>query len=215
MMLILKPTTDLYGLSHPLGGILSYSIFYEHDKSPKPWTHYLTHPLQSLFGAFGMRTPHETDPKTGIQVLNLDQLAQHNIIEHDVSLSRLDFAQGDNLSPQKHLISQILSASRDGKYLTIDDIVELRKQRFATQKQNNPKLEFGSQQEVLASAEAALLLKVFGDGEKVEVGYVRAFFVDERMPLEEGWKARRWWGVGLVEAFSLAGKIKKRVGAEH
>ncbi|KAL9612967.1 MAG: hypothetical protein Q9167_002444 [Letrouitia subvulpina] len=120
--------------------------------------------------------------KTGEWVLNLDQLAQHGIVEHDVSLSRRDIAQGDNNSPQPDLIAELLAASTDGRFLTVPDFVALRRKRYATQKQDNPDLKFGSAELQLASAEVALILQVFGDGKKVPVEYVKAFFQEGRLP---------------------------------
>ena len=213
-----KAGMDVYGLGDLLGSLLSYSVMYERrpdgSASPPSWTTLLTNPLQSLLGGFGMRAPGETDPKTGAPVLQLDQLAQHGIVEHDVSLSRRDIAQGDNTTPQPDLIADILSASSDGKVITVSDFAKLRQKRYARQKEDNPKLEFGSKQLLPASAEIALLLKVFGKGDVVPVEYMKAWFQDQRLPIDEGWKRRRWWTVGVAEVFALAGKIKKLIGPE-
>ena len=216
----LKAGMNEFGLGDVLSSIFTYPIFYEHHPSSSPtkthWTNLLSNPLQSLFANFGMRTPGETDPDSGVPVLNLDQLAQHGIVEHDVSLSRRDLAQGDNLSPQADLIAELLSASSDGVFLTVADLVALRRRRYARQKRDNPALEFGERELFLGCAEVALLLKVFGDGEQVRVEYMRAFFEEGRLPREEGWVRRsRWWTLGFVELNLLAARIKRLVGWEE
>ena len=205
-----------YSLSALLAFAFAYPIFYERQQpsAPHSWTEIFLSPIHYLLGRFGMRSPGETDPTTGERVLNLDQLAQHGIVEHDVSLSRRDIAQGDNNSPQPDLIAELLAASTDGKFLTIPDFVALRRKRYATQKLDNPDLKFGSGELQLASAEVALILKVFGDGKKVPVEYVKAFFQDGRLPREEGWTKKSWWSVGLLGVNTLAGKIKKMIGPE-
>lgn len=212
-----KAGMDEYGLGQALGSLLSYPPVLNERQPPRthrPLSTLLTNPLQYLTGAFGMRTPGEFDPKTGAPVLQLDQLAEHGIIEHDVSLSRRDIGQGDNSSPQPDLIAQILAASSDGKSITIHDFVALRQRRYVQQKEDNPKLDFGDHQLFLGCAEIALILKVFGDGEKIPLSYMKAWFHEERLPRDEGWRKRKWWSVGLLEIFALAGKIKNMTGPE-
>ncbi len=56
------------------------------------------------------------------------------------------------------------------------------------------------------------MLKAFGDGSQVPLSYVKAFFEEERLPREQGWKKGVCWSLGLVELNLLVGKIKGRVG---
>ena len=158
-----------------------------------------------------MRNPGQTDAK-GVACLNLDQLAKHNAVEHDISFSRFDYDQGDNHSPQPELIKGILAASSNGTTITMADFAKLRKERIETQRRDNPKVEYEAFQNQLACGEIALILKVFGNGSEVPVSYVKAFFEEERLPREEGWKKRAWWTVGLLELNSLVGKVKGLIG---
>ncbi len=61
--------------------------------------HFVSNPSAILF-RFGMRRPGQKDA-LGKKCLNLDQLALPNVIEHDVSLTRRDYQQGDNITPQR------------------------------------------------------------------------------------------------------------------
>ncbi|KAF7545464.1 heme-thiolate peroxidase [Cylindrodendrum hubeiense] len=214
------------GLSSVLGAMFSNPIFLEHRQTAlanaaatKPrsfWEnvlHYVHNPWAIAFSAFGMRKPGQMD-STGERVLNLDQLGVPNVVEHDVSLSRRDYNQGDNFSPQEDLIRDILAASSDGKVLTAEDLAALRIRRIERQKEDNPDLLYGALQHQLGCGEIALILKVLGDGDKVPCDYVRAVFQEERLPIQEGWSKRRWWTLGIIELKQTGARIKKLIGLE-
>ncbi|CAM1511038.1 Fc.00g085510.m01.CDS01 [Cosmosporella sp. VM-42] len=213
------------GLSTALGAVFAHPIFLEHqqagqgDAVQRPrsllgniWF-YLRNPWALAFAAFGMRKPGQKD-SVGHKVLNLDQLALPGVVEHDISLTRRDHQQGDNLTLQPDLVKDLLACSSDGKTLTATDLAELRRRRVAKQKEVNPGLYYGPFQHQIACTEIALVLDVFGDGDKVRCDYARAFFEEERLPVNEGWKARRWWSLGFVELGMSVGKIKKLVGLD-
>ncbi|KAL8725977.1 MAG: hypothetical protein Q9166_007011 [cf. Caloplaca sp. 2 TL-2023] len=78
----------------------------------------------------------------GLACLNLNQFVLHNIVEHHVSMTRRDFAQRDNNTPQADLIDDLLASSSNGKTITIDDFVGLRRRRYESEEVENPKFEF-------------------------------------------------------------------------
>ncbi|KAM7187102.1 Chloroperoxidase [Rhypophila sp. PSN 637] len=217
-------TQSVGGASYVLSSMLSHPIYLEHhaplatkDESspPQPKASFITKVINAFkSGAFpwgviasnvGMRRPGQMD-EHGVPVLDLDQLALPGIVEHDVSLTRLDHAQGDNLSKQKELVSQLLDSSSDGgKTISLADLADLRKRRIAKQRENNKEIVYGAAQHRLACGESALLLGVFGDnGESVRVDVARAVFEDERLPVEEGW-------VKGSPGFRSVGAILKRI----
>ena len=171
----------------------------------------MSNPLTKLLGKFALRDPGQVDAE-GIACLNLDQLDRPNVVEHDVSLTRFDYAQGDNHTPQPELIKDLLAASSNGSTFTLADLVNFRKARFERQKRDNPKLHFEDAQNQVACGEIALILGVFGDGSEVPLSYVKAVFEDERLPTNEGWKKRWWWSVGLIELATLSKKVKAMLG---
>ncbi|KAL8963945.1 MAG: hypothetical protein Q9183_004825, partial [Haloplaca sp. 2 TL-2023] len=119
---------------------------------------------------------------------------------------------GDNTSPQPDLIEGLLAASTNGKTISLDDFVALRRKRYERQKQDNPELDFQGMRVQIACTEVALILKVFGDGKEVPVDYVRAWFKEGRLPRDEGWSKRKWWTLGLFELNSLSSKIQGILG---
>ncbi|KAK4442116.1 Chloroperoxidase [Podospora aff. communis PSN243] len=230
---------DMVGVSSFITIPFTYPIFFTQQPPPsfsQPtslWStirHYLRHPF-ALLHRFGMRHPNQHLPssppnntKKTTPCLNLDQLATPHTIEHDISLTRLDRAQGDCTTPQPHLISALLSSSSDGgNTLSIADLASFRRLRIEQQREENPRAEYGKMQHSFACMEIALLLGVFGEGKgkdrRVRVEYVRAFLEDERLPVREGWVARggkRWWGgsgrLGWVELVRTAARVRTAVG---
>jgi hypothetical protein len=162
-----------------------------------------------------MRKPGQMD-RVGERILNLDQLDAPGVIEHDISISRLDHAQGDNHTPQPDLIHRLLASSTDGKTLSIQDLASYRRQRITEQRKANTTAVYGKLQHVEACAEIGLLIGVFGEGgDGVRVEYLRAFFGEERFPVEEGWKVRGggWFeGLGIVELVRMGVRAWREIG---
>ncbi|KAJ4312142.1 hypothetical protein N0V84_010078 [Fusarium piperis] len=215
---------DTVGLSKALGAVFANPIFNERAPSqfhndPVPqrtflqsvW-HTISNPW-SIFGKFGMRTPGQEDTE-GHRVLNLDQLALPNVVEHDISLTRRDHQQGDNRTPQKDLIEDMLASAKDGKVITAQDLGDLRKRRIERQKTDNPGCQYGAFEHDLSCAEIALVLNVIGNGSEVPCDYARAFFLEERLPVKEGWK-RKTTRFGVVALITARNKIKKLIGLEY
>lgn len=206
---------DQYGLSSLLKWIFTYPVLLEYYPPGKEkhwnWWEMLTRPIDYAVRAFGMRPPQQKDSQ-GRGYLNLDQLGIHGVIEHDVSLTRLDFAQGDNMTAQPHLIADLLASSSNGKTINKDDFVQFRRRRYLKQKADNPDVKFEGELVNVACSEIGLLLKVLGNGEEVPVEYIRVFFEEGRLPREEGWKLTRSWSIGFVELHLWALKFKKLLG---
>ena len=209
-----------FGLSALFRWVLAWPTFLERQKGErkKGFWNFLTDPgvflLRRFGGAlakFGCRFPGQLDDK-GRKWINLDQTQLHGAIECDVSLTRLDLAQGDNSAPQQHLVDELLKCSSNGKTITFDDFVQFRHKRFAQQKKDNPDLYFHNDQLSIGCGNIAMLLKVFGDGKEVPVKYIEAIFRDERLPIAEGWSRKRWWTVGLIELATLNKKLQNIIG---
>ncbi|KAF7560120.1 heme-thiolate peroxidase [Stylonectria norvegica] len=215
------------GLSSALGAVFSHPIFNENNKAfgqnleaPKQprsffgnvW-YLFRNPWAALFSAFAMRKPGQED-SAGTKCINIDQLGLPGVVEHDISLTRRDHQQGDNITLQPDLVRDLLASSTDGKTLTAADLAALRRRRIDKQHEVNPGLYYGPLQHQIACTEIALVLDVFGDGDKVRCDYARAFFQEERLPIEEGWKRRRWWSLGFLELGKTVMKVKKLVGVD-
>jgi hypothetical protein len=203
------------GVSRSLGAALSNAVFLEREEDGRPrqrsflgklW-YLVRNPWAVLFSAFGVRKPGQRDA-AGRPCLHLDQLSTPGVVEHDISLSRRDYAQGDNHSMQPDLVKAMLASSSDGgRTLTADDLVAFRKRRIEEQTKENPQLNPKALTNPIGGGEIALFLDVFGDGKTIQCDRVRAIFLEERLPIKEGW-TKRWWTVGIAELLSSSKKVK-------
>ncbi|KAJ4132742.1 hypothetical protein NW754_015556 [Fusarium falciforme] len=180
---------DAVGLSKALGAVFANPIF--NERAPSKF---------------------HNDPVP--QRTFLQSLALPNVVEHDISLTRRDHQQGDNRTPQKDLIEDLLASAKDGKTITAQDLGDLRKRRIERQKADNPGCQYGAFEHDLSCAEIALVLNVIGNGSEVPCDYARAFFLEERLPIKEGWKAKTT-RFGVIALITARNKIKKLIGLEY
>lgn len=128
----------------------------------------------------------------------------------DASLFRNDFYFGDNWSINKTLLDQLISLSSDRETISYDDLARFRVLRYRDSKANNPTFNFGPTQDVFASHEAANFIKVVAGSGVATLEKVRAFALDERLPVEEGWEKGSYnfadWNSysGLIKLKSIA-----------
>ncbi|KAI8049459.1 Chloroperoxidase [Syncephalis plumigaleata] len=144
-------------------------------------------------------------------VFDLSDLQQHNIIEHDVSLTRQDYrpflGADRHWRADKTLVEQLKAfADKDG-FLSYDAVAQARNLR---QKQSNAEAatiekEQGSSltDEDTPHSECSALLNVLGRNGKIHKSSIDSFVLNERFP--EDWAPPREQ-VGLAEF--LAGAIK-------
>ncbi|ODQ54525.1 Cloroperoxidase [Saitoella complicata NRRL Y-17804] len=116
------------------------------------------------------------------RTIDLGALCRHNLIEHDASLTRPDSGFGDQRKADPALLKKFISCSKDGKYLTIDDIGRYRVERVRHSKEINPTYSLDLPHRILSYGEPTLLLDVFGDGKKVSTHIVESFMAEERFP---------------------------------
>lgn len=207
------------GVSKAFGLLLVnavYNVHQETDDKDRPW---VLSRLWSIFrdpwtllSRFGVRRSDQTD-REGRSILDLDQLALHGAVEHDISLTRRDYAQEEgNCARQEDLVNDLLACSADGRYITMKDLAGLRRRRIEDQREDNRGLTYGPLQHEVACGEIALVLGVFGNGERFPLNYIAPFFREERLPLEEGWKKRQLFTLGVVEAKIITTKVKSLIG---
>lgn len=115
--------------------------------------------------------------------INLDDLALHNKIEHDASLTHAN-AGPENVYapsvPDPSLIEQMLALS-PGDHLTLDDLIAYRAIRDSTL---STPLSFSHR--TIAFGEIAFIYELFADEQKcIPKQLVRQWFAEERLP--DGW----------------------------
>jgi hypothetical protein len=123
-------------------------------------------------------TASNPNPLAG--TFNMDELRQHNFpIEHDVSLSRQDFYQGNNLDFNQEVFDQVLAFYDGMERTTIPVAVHAQWARVRTQRQlNGDRLIYSPRQLVLGLVESSLYMSVMGNpitGD-APVSYVKTFF---------------------------------------
>jgi hypothetical protein len=136
----------------------------------------------------GLLTP-VTSPILG-STWDLSYLATHNAIEHDASLTRNDLAQGNNNDMQPTLLQALLNDAV-GETLSMASLAKSRARRA------QESLDYGSgvpllpQGELLAFAEASLLLQTIGTPVNGGSDFaanksdIATWIAEERLP--DGW----------------------------
>ncbi|KIK65154.1 hypothetical protein GYMLUDRAFT_71040 [Collybiopsis luxurians FD-317 M1] len=121
---------------------------------------------------------------------SLSELALHGTLEHDVSLSRNDFALGDNIHFNETVFSTLNNSNPGFDYYDPISAAQVLDQRLADDKIVNPTLINTVKEFFVRTIESAFYLSVMGN---VTTGvapknFVQILFREERLPLEEGWK---------------------------
>ncbi|KAJ7586271.1 Cloroperoxidase, partial [Mycena floridula] len=127
---------------------------------------------------------------TSLDTFTLDDIKLYNSIEHDASLSRGDFALGDNLHFNETIYQTLANSNPGVDYFNATSAGQVQKQRLADSQATNPKNINTSKEFGIRSGQSALYLSVFGDPMTgvAPKEFVNIFFREERMPIKEGWK---------------------------
>ncbi|KAL0564181.1 hypothetical protein V5O48_017874 [Marasmius crinis-equi] len=137
-----------------------------------------------LAGKIGMLTSNEA------QSITLDDLKLHGTIEHDASLSREDFALGDNLHFNETVFSTLANSNPGSDYYNVTSAGQVQHARLADSIQRNPNVTNTNLQSVVRGGESGFYLSVMGDPIRgvAPKRFVQIFFREERLPIEEGWE---------------------------
>ncbi|KAJ7059233.1 Cloroperoxidase [Mycena amicta] len=122
--------------------------------------------------------------------LDLDALALHSLIEHDASISRGDFAFGDNLHFNETIFSTLVNANPGVDFYNATSAGLVQKERLAISLATNPSVTNTEKEFVIRSIESGLYLSVMGNAITgvAPKNFVQIFFREERLPIEEGWQ---------------------------
>ena len=133
-------------------------------------------------------------------VINIPSISEHGVIEHDVSLSRLDFAQGDNRSFNKKHFAMLKKKSTDKKYLTLENFVEFRKDLIKSRR-NTKNFTYGMKELMASCVEGAVLYLFFSDEtKKIRIDWVEYFLVNAKFPYKLGFKLK---SVSFIEIVNV------------
>lgn len=115
------------------------------------------------------------------QVLHLQDLYEHGKLEHDASLTRQDTHVGDNAKVDPALVEQLLSLSKNGQTLTLDDLATAHQIRMQQSAQGGHQVP--SKAGFVGTVEASLLYNVLSRGQNgISLADAREFLLHERIP---------------------------------
>ncbi|KAJ7496765.1 Cloroperoxidase [Mycena latifolia] len=131
----------------------------------------------------GLLTSNEPESFT------LDDLKLHGTIEFDASLSRGDFALGDNTHFNETIFSTLANANPGKDYYDVPSLGQVQFERLAESERTNPNITNTDKEIGFRSFTAALTLGLFGN---ITTGiapkkFVQVWFREERLPFAEGW----------------------------
>ncbi|KAK1997467.1 Cloroperoxidase [Colletotrichum falcatum] len=149
---------------------------------------------ESLVRTLG--TPAFATSTTGNpNTFNLNDTAKHDVIEHDGSISRADFAvTGDAKTFNETVWAETrgyleAGASADGK-VDYKTMAAARSKRIATAKATNPQFNLTTSQVTISLGESAVILGTLGQSYSAPAApleWIKAVFEEERLPFSEGW----------------------------
>ncbi|KAJ3888866.1 Peroxidase, family 2-domain-containing protein [Lentinula edodes] len=141
-------------------------------------------PVMSLALKLALLTTDAPDSFT------LDDLKLHGTIEHDASISRVDYALGDNLHFNSTVFSTLSESNPGFDVYNTTSVGQVLEERLALAKKENAELVNTVKERQSQLLEASLFLSAMGDPRTgvAPKRFVQIFFREERLPLAEGWK---------------------------
>ncbi|CAO3638624.1 unnamed protein product [Cunninghamella echinulata] len=132
------------------------------------------------------------------KTISLDQLLIHNVIEHDVSLTRFDVDQAphDLVHPHPDLVQRIHdwvllqqhTNDENQVLMTLQDEHDLRKIRWHESTATNPKIHLPIAFQFTSSTECALLMDIIGRDGILRADHIESLLLHEKFP--EDWYPR-------------------------
>ncbi|THU92580.1 Cloroperoxidase [Dendrothele bispora CBS 962.96] len=146
---------------------------------------YHMQPASPLVGAVKISTLAADDPFS----FTLEDIRLHGNIEHDASLSREDFALGNNFRFNETIFSTLANSNPGSDFYNTNSAGEVQRLRLADSEAKNPSINNTQKEFGIRCTESGFYLSVMGDP-LVGVApkeFVQIFFREERLPIAEGW----------------------------
>ncbi|KAL2258398.1 hypothetical protein VTK26DRAFT_8312 [Humicola hyalothermophila] len=130
-----------------------------------------------------------TNPNPNATTFSLNDLGNHNILEHDASLSRPDAFHGNVLAFNQTVFDETKSHWTD-ETITMQMAANARLARIRTSQATNPHYTLSELGSSFSLGESAAYVVVLGDKATGTVNrtWVEWFFEHERLPLHYGWQ---------------------------
>ncbi|KAL1597118.1 hypothetical protein SLS60_008700 [Paraconiothyrium brasiliense] len=131
-----------------------------------------------------------TNPEPNATEFSLENLGRHNVLEHDASLSRADFAiTGDSVSFNRTVYDETRSYWKTDT-ITVQQAADARLARYTTSQATNPDYSMSSLGDQFSAGESVAYLFILGDiaTQTAPRKFVEYLFENEKLPTEVGWK---------------------------
>ncbi|KAK7054399.1 hypothetical protein VNI00_003593 [Paramarasmius palmivorus] len=153
--------------------------------------------MQSIYNGYNVEPDTLTNAaKTALltssepTTFTLDDIKKHGVIENDASLSRQDFALGDNLHFNETIFTTLANSNPGSDVYNTTSAGQVQHERLADSLATNPSVTNNMQTALARSFASALYLSVMGNPTTgvAPKNFVQIFFREERLPIEEGWE---------------------------
>ncbi|KAK9766538.1 hypothetical protein K7432_004298 [Basidiobolus ranarum] len=114
--------------------------------------------------------------------VNMHFLPRDTLVLVFYSLLGKQTEAGDPVKADPELLKQLINASSDGEWFTLQDLARLSNKRIKDSLKNNPKVSYDFRLKANSQVEMAALIDTFGKGKKVSKQTVIDLFVHERLP---------------------------------
>jgi hypothetical protein len=120
-----------------------------------------------------------TSPEEDAHSFDLNHVSKHGVIEHDVSLSRNDFALGSNITFDKGIWDGVMQTYGDATMTDFHSASKARYGRMLAAKKAHEEagkpFQYGIKEFILSYGETALLLGLLGDPKdgKIPIQYIK------------------------------------------
>ncbi|KAI1847523.1 hypothetical protein JX265_000773 [Neoarthrinium moseri] len=130
-----------------------------------------------------------TNPTPNATTYSLNDLSNHNILEHDASLSRADFYWSGDAHTFNQTVFDETRSYWTGPVIDVQMAADARLARVKTSMATNPDYSMSDLGSGFSIGETAAYIIIIGDSISgtVEKSWVEYLFENERLPAELGW----------------------------
>ncbi|KAM7220425.1 Chloroperoxidase [Rhypophila decipiens] len=145
--------------------------------------------INKTLGAFLFDFGVTTNPKPNATSFSLNDLGNHNVLEHDASLSRSDAYYGSTIAFNQSIFDETKS-HWTAETVDLRMSANARTARIKTSKATNPEYSMSNLGDSFSLGESAAYVVVIGDKKTATVSrsWLEFFFEHEQLPLHLGWK---------------------------
>ncbi|RYP65438.1 hypothetical protein DL771_008310 [Monosporascus sp. 5C6A] len=163
--------------------------------------------IDSELAQFLFEAAVTTNPTPNATTYSLSDLVRHNILEHDASLSRVDYYFGNPQPFNQTVFDQTRSYWTD-PIINVQQAANALWARMETSNATNPNFTLSELGESFSYGESAGYIIVLGNKTTGTVprDWVEYLFENERLPLEVGW-TRRTDTITMDDLLDMLGQV--------